>query len=107
MDRSTWVEVDVSALKHNFGLVSEHAGVPVCAVVKANGYGHGLVIAARALARDAAMLAVTRIEEARAIRDAGIDARVLILAPVANPQEAGDLDCEISVGSQDQIASLP
>ena len=32
MDRSTWVEVDVSALKHNFGLVSEDAGVPVCAV---------------------------------------------------------------------------
>jgi len=107
MDRSTWVEIDVSALKHNFSLVSQHAGVPVCAVVKANGYGHGLVIAARAFAHDAAMLAVTRIEEARALRDAGIDARIFILAPVANPQEAGDLVCEISVGSVDQIASLP
>ena len=53
MDRSTWIEVDVSALKHNFGLVSAHAGVPVCAVVKANGYGHGLVIAARAFERPA------------------------------------------------------
>src|SRR6266480_2373250 len=72
MDRSTWVEIDVSALKHNFSLVSEHAVVPICAVVKANGYGHGLVIAARAFAR-----------------------------------EAGKLDCEISVGSPDQVASVP
>jgi len=107
MDRSTWVEIDVSALKHNFSLVSEHAGVPVCAVVKANGYGHGLVIAARAFGREAALLAVTRIEEARALRDAGIDARVLILAPVTDPQEAGKLDCEISVGSQEQVAAVP
>src|SRR5438874_12692242 len=107
MDRSTWVEVDVSALKHNFSLVSEHAGVPVCAVVKANGYGHGLVIVGRVFAREAAMLAVTRIDEARVLRDAGIDARILILAPIPDPQEAGKLDCEISVGSPDQVASVP
>jgi alanine racemase len=107
MDRSTWVEVDVSALRHNFSLVSEHAGVPVCAVVKANGYGHGLVIAARAFARAAEMLAVTRIEEAAAIRNAGVDARILILAPVADPQEAMRLGCEISLASPRQIASVP
>src|SRR2546423_4788569 len=107
MDRSTWVEIDVSALKQNFSLVSDHAGVPICAVVKANGYGHGLLVAARAFAREAAMLAVTRIEEARALRDAGIDARILILAPVADPQEAGKIDCEISVGSPEQVASVP
>ncbi|HLW16223.1 MAG TPA: alanine racemase [Actinomycetota bacterium] len=107
MDRSTWVEVDVSALRHNFGLVSEHAGVPVCAVVKANGYGHGLVVAARAFARGAAMLAVTRTEEAAALREAGIDGRILILAPAPNPQEAIKLDCEISLGSPDQVANVP
>jgi alanine racemase len=107
VDRSTWVEVDVSALRHNFGLVSEHAGVPVCAVVKANGYGHDLVIAARAFARDAAMLGVARIEEARALRAAGIDARIFIMAPVPDVREAVSLDCEISVGSAEQIAALP
>ncbi|HEV2685101.1 MAG TPA: alanine racemase [Actinomycetota bacterium] len=107
MDRSTWVEVDVSALKHNFRLVSERAGVPVCAVVKANGYGHGSVIAARAFARDASMLGVARIEEARALRDAGIDARIFIMAPVPDVQEAVELDCDISVGSAEQIADLP
>jgi alanine racemase len=107
MDGSTWVEIDVPALRHNFRLVSEHAGTPVCAVVKANGYGHGLEIAARAFADDAAMLAVTRIEEAAALRQAGIGARILILAPVPDLQQAMTLDCEISVGSADQIADLP
>ena len=107
MNASTWVEIDVSALRHNFRLVSEHAGTPVCAVVKANGYGHGLEIAARAFAPDAVALAVTRIEEARALRAAGIDATILILAPVADPREAIELDCEISVGSTSQIADLP
>jgi len=107
MDHSTWVEVDVSALKHNFGLVSEHAGVPVCAVVKANGYGHGLVIAARAFARDAAMLGVARIEEARSLRAAGIEAPIFIMAPVSDVREAVSLDCDISVGSAEQIAALP
>lgn len=107
MERSTWIEVDVAALRHNFDLVAEHAGTPICAVVKANGYGHGLVIAARAFARKAAMLAVTRIEEARAIRDAGIDARVLILAPVPDPEEAAKIDCEISIASSAEIATIP
>ncbi|MGZ4138309.1 MAG: alanine racemase [Actinomycetota bacterium] len=107
MDRSTWIEIDVGALKHNFGLVAEHAGTPVCAVVKATGYGHDMVIAARTFARTAAMLAVTRIEEARALREAGIDARVLILAPVPNPEEAAKIDCEISVGSSTEIAAIP
>ena len=107
MDGSTWVEIDVSALRHNFRLVSEHAGTPVCAVVKANGYGHGLEIAARAFAGEAIALAITRIEEARALRAAGIDAPILILAPVPDPQEALGLNCEISVGSAEQIAELP
>jgi len=107
MDRSTWVEIDVSALRHNYRLVSEHAGTPICAVVKANGYGHGLEIAARAFASDAIALAITRIEEARALRAAGIEAPLLILAPVTDPREAVALNCEISVGSAEQIAELP
>src|SRR6266545_6921481 len=108
MDRSTWVEIDVGALEKNYRAVAAHAGVPICAVVKAHGYGHGIQIAARTFARaGTAMLAVTKIEEARAVRDAGIDARVLILAPVLDPQEALKLDCEISVGSADEIGALP
>jgi alanine racemase len=106
MERSTWIEIDVAALEHNFRKVTEHAGVPVCAVVKANGYGHGLVIAGRTFARTAAMLAVTRIEEARALREADIGGRVLILAPVPDPNEASKIACEISVGAADEIASL-
>lgn len=106
--RTTWVEVSTRALEENFRALATHAGVPVCAVVKANGYGHGLAIAARAFARaGAAMLAVTRIEEARALRAAGIEAPVLILMPVPDPAEAVRLGCELSVGSVEEIAALP
>lgn len=106
--RTTWVEVSARALEENFRALATHVGVPVCAVVKANGYGHGLAIAARAFARaGAAMLAVTRIEEARALRDAGIEAPVLVLMPAPDPAEAVKLGCEVTVGSVEEIAALP
>ena len=52
------------------------------AVVKANAYGHGLVPVARALAPHAARLCVYALEEAVALRDAGIDAPIHVLGPV-------------------------
>ncbi|MEI2637622.1 MAG: alanine racemase [Microthrixaceae bacterium] len=53
----------------------------VCAVVKADGYGHGSVLAARAaLAGGATWLAVALAEEGQVLRDAGIDAPVLVLS---------------------------
>lgn len=80
---TTWVEVSLSALRANFQTVSHAAGVPVCAVVKANAYGHGLVPTARTFVEAGArMLAVTRWEEARELRAAGIQAPVLLLTPV-------------------------
>ena len=107
-DRSTWVEVNVAAMAANLRALQQHVRVPVCAVIKANAYGHGLVGAARALAEaGAAMLGVTRIEEARALRAGGVDAPVLILMPVPDPNEAVALSCDITVGSGDEISSLP
>lgn len=80
--RTTWVEVSLGALQRNLAAVAGFARVPVCAVVKANAYGHGLVESALAFHRaHARMLAVTRVEEARALRDSGIGAEILILAP--------------------------
>lgn len=108
MERSTWVEISTAGLERNLRAVAGHAGVPVCAVVKANAYGHGLVPAARVLARaGAASLGVARIEEARALREAGIDAPVLVMMPVPDPAEAAKLDCAIAVGSADEIVALP
>lgn len=108
MDPTTWVEVDTGALGANLRALREHVGVPVCAVVKSNAYGLGLVGAARAFVdAGAAMLAVTRIEEARALRAAGIDAPVLILMPVFDVREAIALGCDITVGSAAEVAGLP
>ena len=49
--RPTWAEVSLTALQQNFRTVAKHAGanVTVCAVVKADAYGHGAVECSRAL----------------------------------------------------------
>lgn len=79
--RPTWVEVDLAAVRQNVARLREVAGVEVCAVVKADGYGHGAAEVARAaLAGGATWLAVALVEEGRALRDAGIDAPVLVLS---------------------------
>ncbi len=77
--------IDLDALTHNFGEVQRLVGpdVRVCAVVKANAYGHGAVPAARALLRAGAhALAVTNIDEAREVRGAGIGGPILVLSGV-------------------------
>ena len=52
LDGRTWAEVCLSALGENFHAVQQHVGrgITICAVVKADGYGHGAVECARALA---------------------------------------------------------
>ena len=51
LDGRTWAEVSLTALGENFNAVQKHvgAGVTICAVVKADGYGHGAVECALAL----------------------------------------------------------
>lgn len=95
MHPQTWVEVHTDALRANLHQVREHAQVPVCAVVKANGYGHGLVEAARTfLDAGAAMVAVSRLEEAANLRAAGIDGSILVLIPPRDLEEAIKLRVE-------------
>ncbi|MGH3868138.1 MAG: alanine racemase [Pseudonocardiaceae bacterium] len=80
--KTSWVEVSRGALQANFEAVREHAGTAVCAVVKSNAYGSGLVECATIFHRAGArMVAVTRVEEARELRDAGVAADILVLAP--------------------------
>lgn len=108
MDRTTWVEVSRGALEANLRAVAAHAGVPVCAVVKAGAYGHGLVETARVLAAGgAAALAVSRLEEARALREAGVGARLLVLVPPGDPGEAVALGCDVAAASRDDVDRLP
>jgi alanine racemase len=80
--RPTWAEVSLANLRHNFGLVQKHVwpGVEVCAVVKADAYGHGAVECARALEDEGARwLGVTSLDEAIPLREAGIAARILLM----------------------------
>jgi len=90
--RPTWAEVDLGAVAVNVALLVERsAPAEVCAVVKADGYGHGSVPVARAaLEAGATWLAVALVEEAVVLREAGIDAPVLLLSE-ARPAEFADV----------------
>ncbi|HSJ46276.1 MAG TPA: alanine racemase [Euzebyales bacterium] len=81
LQRPTWVEVDLGAITANARVLRDLAPRSrLMAVVKADGYGHGMVPVARAaLAGGADWLAVALVEEGRALRDAGISTPVLVL----------------------------
>lgn len=80
--RPTWVEVDLDALRHNAQVLSARvAPAVVCAVVKANAYGHGAVDAALALLEGGAQgLAVALVDEGIELRQGGITAPILLLS---------------------------
>ena len=86
-----WAEIDRSALRHNLDVVRERTGgAEVLAVVKANAYGHGLVGVAEALADEVQLFGVANLEEALALRNAGLSHPVIILGP-ALPGERGTI----------------
>ncbi len=92
LDGRTWAEVSLSALGKNFHAVQEHVGegVTICAVVKADGYGHGAVECALALeAEGAPWLGVTDAAEGRALRSAGIYTRILLMTGIWKGEEDG------------------
>ena len=73
-------------------------GTSLCAVVKADGYGHGAVVSARAALRGgAASLAVAAPAEAAALRDAGIAERILVMGALDHPGVALDAGAEVAV----------
>jgi len=81
-----WAEIDRSSLRHNAAAVRERIGsAELLAVVKANGYGHGMVGVAEALANDAQMFGVANLEEAIALRNS-LAHPIIILSP-ALPDE--------------------
>ncbi len=81
-----WAEIDRSALRHNAAMVRGRIGsAELLAVVKANGYGHGMVGVAQALANDAQLFGVANLEEAIALRGA-LPHPIIILGP-ATPEE--------------------
>ena len=80
--RPAWAEVDLGAIRRNVRLLrSIAAPARLCAVVKADAYGHGAVEVARAaLEGGAAEIGVALADEGIELREAGIEAPILILS---------------------------
>jgi alanine racemase len=83
--------VDLSAVRHNIAhlVALLPDGAALCAVVKANGYGHGAVPVARAaLQAGASWLGVATVAEVEELREAAITAPVLIFGPLTGAEVA-------------------
>ncbi len=81
--RWSWVEIDLNAIRHNCQQMRRKigAGCRLLAVVKADAYGHGAVrVAKTALNSGADYLAVATVEEGIKLREAMINAPIMILA---------------------------
>lgn len=108
MSRPTTVVVNLAALTTNVQRIRSHIGnSQFCAVVKADGYGHGSVrVAQAALAGGADVLAVALVEEAVVLREAGITAPILLLSEPTNGdlQLARELDIWLTLYSVERIA---
>lgn len=102
--------VDLGAIRSNVRILADHAPTAeVMAVVKADGYGHGLVPVARAaVAGGATWLGVAQPDEALALRAAGLGTRILawLYAPSAPLRELIDADVDVSVAAPWALAAV-
>ena len=98
-EKHVWAEIDLEALRHNFRAVKARAGaLPLCAVVKADSYGHGAVQCARVFAEEgAAWLAVSCLTEAVQLRKGGLTLPILVLGHVQPGYAAALIQNHITV----------
>jgi alanine racemase len=81
---TNWLEIDLNSVEHNTLEVINRVGVPLMAVVKADAYGFGAIEIARTVLRGgASQLAVARVGEALALRQAGIIQPILVFGPAS------------------------
>src|SRR5437773_10707693 len=86
--RSTVADVDLDAIGANVAALRDRAAADVIAVVKADAYGHGAEAVTEACgAAGAIMVAVAAVEEAGALREAGIAGPILVLSGPTEPAE--------------------
>jgi alanine racemase len=97
-------KVDLGAIERNCARLPK----PLCAVVKANGYGHGPVAGA-ALAGGATWVAVATADEARELREQGVDAPVLVMGALtrAELQVALDADADVVAWTDEVAGAAP
>jgi alanine racemase len=88
-----WAEIDRAALRHNAAVVRERIGAAeMLAVVKADGYGHGLVGVAQTLAEHAQLFGVANLEEAMSLRKS-LPHPIIILGPAVPEERSTIVEC--------------
>ncbi len=111
LPRLAWMEVDTAVLAANARRLRTllPPGTLMGVVVKADGYGHGLLAAALAAVRGGAdMLLVATLDEALALRDAGVRSRILVLysVPPAMLDAAVDADLDLVAADDGSVTAL-
>jgi len=108
--RAARAEVDLEAIAHNVRVLRDLvAPAELCAVVKADGYGHGAIaVGQAALAAGASWLGVALVEEGAVLRKAGIDAPILLLSEPRPADIAGAVHygLRLSVYSHDGVDAV-
>lgn len=104
--RPTWVEIDLNAIANNVQRIAEIVGpaVRIMAVLKADAYGHGAVRVARTvLNHGVSYLGVACLGEAQVLREAGIEAPILVLGytPAWQAREAILTNTAVTLFSED------
>ncbi|RME68004.1 MAG: alanine racemase, partial [Nitrospirae bacterium] len=107
MQRGLTVEVSLGALRENLKTISNHTGVPVIAVVKADAYGHGMVEVSRALEEEGVYaLGVAFLDEAIRLREAGIKAQIIVFFDTELSEEFVEYNLVPVVNATGQIKKL-
>src|SRR4051794_23324195 len=108
MARRAEARVDTGAIERNCARLAALA--PLCAVVKADGYGHGAAEAARAAQRGgASWLAVATADEAARLREQGLGGPLLVMGALS-PEElhvALRANADVVAWREDFVAALP
>ena len=110
MSRPSEIIIDLDALKHNCDLALQAAPASqLVAAIKADAYGHGSIEVAKALQQHVDVFALSCLEEARLIREAGINKRLLLLEGCFSADEykaCARLGIDIVVHQQQQVQLL-
>ena len=110
LERSAWVEVDIDTLTRNASALRALAEpAELAAVVKADGYGHGIEMAARcAVSGGASWLCVADSGEAGRLRRDGYEGHIFVLYPVPRAVliDMARLGIDVTVGSVDEARGL-
>lgn len=107
---TSYLEISTANLQNNARVLADLAGkgIKTMAVVKANGYGHGATLVARALAGKVSALGVATVEEAVNLRRDGVIMPILVFAPVRRETVADykSFNLVATVGSFEELAMI-